>query len=837
MANDLAADADSADRPSLCTAAERELLPGVHVPPLSLGGAMLGAVSNSEASAILRVAVGGGIKLVDTASAYGHSEERIGRGPPMLVATKYGAPCELNGHTRDFSAEACVAALNRSMENLRQQPIACLQLHSPPELPSPLHNSRLVNVLANAKAQGAISGWGASVHSMRGGHTALAAGADMLQLGFSVLSQELAPLLAQCAVARRGTLIQNVLCQGWLTETGVAAARLLLAAPRSTPRTAPTSYPMINFHGLLHAVLRLHTLAERCGSSVSELAIRFVLQTPGVSSALVQVRTASQLRGLLTPDVASPLPADVYADLVRIGASESADGLRMVHGEGTKLWHWGAPTPRWCIEQVVRAHRTPVDRMLRTALDDEAGHDLRTRFASDGFVKLEDAFPASLAASLAVAALDSPEAAAGAAYFRCKPAVELPPELARCAKLEAALSQLLGASLYSAHDRLASGFLATASESDEPTRRFQQHITVHREGSYHGPWRPSRSLPAHVLQQEGMEPEAEAQVRHNAISTGCCPPNSHLSSEVPTPIDVKGGWHIDFGNGHHRVDAENGAFDARAYMEAPWVVVLVCLTDVEPEGGPTVLVRGSHHAMANVLAALPPSYESSGVSALTVPRMFALCAALAAAYGPSRQERAVGRVGDVYLLHPLLVHAASVSRVGAAPRCILNVPHPFASAGIQQALGAISPVTLPVRHALAGRRLCPRWLLSMLLALVLRCFAISRELPRRRGRDAVAARAMEAVAGLAFACLHMATRARLLVPRCCCVRLFTAREWAAANEYVRLDVVSGTHLLAQLAEAGNGATRRLLGAVSAWRRTRRLASDPRERAELMSSPL
>ena len=223
----------------------------------------------------------------------------------MLVATKYGAPCELNGHTRDFSAEACVAAMNRSMENLRQQPIACLQLHSPPELPSPLHNSRLVNVLANAKAQGAISGWGASVHSMRGGHTALAAGADMLQLGFSVLSQELAPLLAQCAVARRGTLIQNVLCQGWLTETGVAAARLLLAAPRSTPRTAPTSYPMINFHGLLHAVLRLHTLAERCGSSVSELAIRFVLQTPGVSSALVQVRTASQLRGLLTPDVAS----------------------------------------------------------------------------------------------------------------------------------------------------------------------------------------------------------------------------------------------------------------------------------------------------------------------------------------------------------------------------------------------------------------------------------------------------------------------------------------------------------------------------------------------------
>jgi aryl-alcohol dehydrogenase-like predicted oxidoreductase len=78
---------------------------GFDVPPLSLGGAMLGGMSEQEASEVLRIAADGGMGLVDTSSAYGHSEERIGRAPrAMAVATKFGNPCEV--HDRRSNSKA-----------------------------------------------------------------------------------------------------------------------------------------------------------------------------------------------------------------------------------------------------------------------------------------------------------------------------------------------------------------------------------------------------------------------------------------------------------------------------------------------------------------------------------------------------------------------------------------------------------------------------------------------------------------------------------------------------------------------------------------------------------
>jgi hypothetical protein len=188
--------------------------------------------------------------------------------------------------------------------------------------------------------------------------------------------------------------------------------------------------------------------------------------------------------------------------------------------------------------------------------------------------------------------------------------------------------------------------------------------------------------------------------------------------------------------------------------------------------------------MARALAALRPAPQPSSEPRLTVPNMFGLCAALAAARGCSAPVRATGRAGDVYLLHPLLVHAATVSRAGAAPRAVLNVPHPFPSARVAKKAGAFSAVTLPVRRALGARRLIPRAVLALLLRVaVVAARASLSALPRRRGWQALAAAVLEGVAALAFAAFDAAAAASL--PRC--GHVFSAREWAAANEYVRLE--------------------------------------------------
>ena len=126
----------------------RTLAPGVVVSPLSLGGALLGAADAAEAAAILRVAVASGVALVDTSSAYGASEQRIGESPhdSLVVATKFGNPCELNGHTHDYSVGGCAAACFNSLTLLRGKRIAALQLHSPPEQPSPLSSPELLHL-------------------------------------------------------------------------------------------------------------------------------------------------------------------------------------------------------------------------------------------------------------------------------------------------------------------------------------------------------------------------------------------------------------------------------------------------------------------------------------------------------------------------------------------------------------------------------------------------------------------------------------------------------------------------------------------------------------------
>ena len=178
---------------------------------------------------------------------------------------------------------------------------------------------------------------------------------------------------------------------------------------------------------------------------------------------------------------------------------------------------------------------------------------------------------------------------------------------------------------------------------------------------------------------------------------------------------------------------------------------------MEEEGGPTALLPGSHLQMARALAALRPAPQPSSEPRLTVPNMFGLCAALAAARGCSAPVRATGRAGDVYLLHPLLVHAATVSRAGAAPRAVLNVPHPFPSARVAKKAGAFSAVTLPVRRALGARRLIPRAVLALLLRVAVVARAPLSALPRRRGWSAAAV--LEGVAALAFAAFDAAAAA------------------------------------------------------------------------------
>jgi hypothetical protein len=170
--------------------------------------------------------------------------------------------------------------------------------------------------------------------------------------------------------------------------------------------------------------------------------------------------------------------------------------------------------------------------------------------------------------------------------------------------------------------------------------------------------------------------------------------------------------------------------------------------------------------------------------------MFCLCAALAAATPASAMARATGAAGDVYICHPLLVHSASTSIVGTAPRCILNIPHPFGAARLREKQGALSAVALPIVQALGTRHLLPRPLRKAALSLAVRS---GQKLVQLNECDALRVRHVLIVSLLRAAACCWATiccallRATIaLAWPTCHQHYFTPEDWAATSKYVNL---------------------------------------------------
>ena len=310
---------------------------------------------------------------------------------------------------------------------------------------------------------------------------------------------------------------------------------------------------------------------------------------------------------------------------------------------------------------------------------------LRRTFLADGFVCLRGAFPSTTAAAIAEDALEQQkpsgmyhayESVCG--YFRTDAgATVTPDEVAQCHELQEAIEVLLDSKLYGTDDTCADGFFATAtvSKPGDGEAFFRHSVVGHRATNTPSPrpWAPPDGLRPHTFE----------------------------------PIGCMNGWHIDDGfnpNAHER------DFRPETYLASPWLIVVVLLTDVTEEGGPTCLCRGTHDLMARLLTASPGCLNTNAI--------YSFCAAAAqfAQLGGVDLVRATGQAGDVYLLHPMLLHTATISTTGAA-RAILNMPIPYGQYRVAQKQGGLSSVNLPIHHAAGQHYWTPRPVLWVLWRL------------------------------------------------------------------------------------------------------------------------
>lgn len=195
--------------------------------------------SDSQARQLLDTAAALGINLLDTAPAYGNSEERLGRllkgqREQWVLCTKAGEEFDQGRSRHDFRPRHLRASVHRSLQRLNTDCLDIVLLHSDGQDTKILREGAL-EVLKELRQQGLIRAVGMSVKTVEGGMLAAEQG-DVVMLSYRPDYKDEAAVLAHCAEHRTGAFIKKVLDSGHVAGQGALAEnlRFALAHPATT---------------------------------------------------------------------------------------------------------------------------------------------------------------------------------------------------------------------------------------------------------------------------------------------------------------------------------------------------------------------------------------------------------------------------------------------------------------------------------------------------------------------------------------------------------------------------------------------------------------------------
>ncbi len=266
----------------------------------SIGGWMWGGTEEKEAIATIHAALDLGINLLDTAAVYGYgnSEEIVGkallggRRDKAIVATKCTLDWTDDGKVfRNGTKARIEKEIEDSLRRLQTDVIDIYQVHWPDPLVPIEETAAAMKALLDAGKIRAIGVSNYSVEQMK--RFAAVAPLHTTQPPYNLFERDaerdVLPYGAEHGIVG---LTYGALCRGLLSgrmsrERAFSGDDLRLDDPKfQEPR----------FTQYLRAVERLDALArERFGKRVIDLAVRWLLEKPGVGCALWGARKPSQL--------------------------------------------------------------------------------------------------------------------------------------------------------------------------------------------------------------------------------------------------------------------------------------------------------------------------------------------------------------------------------------------------------------------------------------------------------------------------------------------------------------------------------------------------------------
>jgi aryl-alcohol dehydrogenase-like predicted oxidoreductase len=187
-----------------------------------------------------------GINLIDTAPAYGNSEERLGhllRGQRAnwVICTKVGEEFE-NGESHfDFSAAHTRFSIERSLKRLQTDYLDIVLIHSDGNDLAIIENGEALDTLARCKQEGLIRAYGMSTKTVAGG-IAAAQHSDAVMATYNLDYTDEQPVLDFCNTYGKGALIKKAFASGRAADTA-SALRFVLRQPGVTSAIVGTINP------------------------------------------------------------------------------------------------------------------------------------------------------------------------------------------------------------------------------------------------------------------------------------------------------------------------------------------------------------------------------------------------------------------------------------------------------------------------------------------------------------------------------------------------------------------------------------------------------------------
>lgn len=293
----------------------------LHITPIGIGAWAMGGGNwewgwghqdDSDSIHAIYEGLEAGVNWIDTAAAYGlgHSETIVGRALKNMsdrpyVFTKCSLVWDESGQiSHSLQAASIRRELDGSLKRLNMEQVDLYQIHWPawngaPETASPGSIEEAVTALAEMQRQGKIRHIGVSNFDAKQMKRALAiAPIVSVQPPYSLLSRDVEITILPFAHDNNiGAIVYSPMYSGLLSGAMTSERIAHLQEDDWRKRNPNFQEPLLSRN--LQLVETMRSIGKRYNASPGEVAIAWTLRNRAVTAAIVGVRSAKQVRGVI----------------------------------------------------------------------------------------------------------------------------------------------------------------------------------------------------------------------------------------------------------------------------------------------------------------------------------------------------------------------------------------------------------------------------------------------------------------------------------------------------------------------------------------------------------